>query len=92
MIRRAGFVLPVVLVCGLLGISMVVTFQFISSSDYKQVGRLMRSVQAVALADLAGDEVAAKLQTIKWIQGEPRPAWIPWAQAQAIVDGALGPA
>lgn len=76
MTRRAGFVLPVVLVCGLLGISMVVTFQFVSSSDYKQVGRLMRSVQAVALADLAGDEVAAKLQTIKWVQGEPRPAWI----------------
>lgn len=74
--KRAGFVLPVVLVCGLLGISMVVTFQFISSSDYKQVGRLMRSVQAVALADLAGDEVAAKLQTIKWVQGEQRPAWI----------------
>ena len=74
---RAGFVLPVVMVCGLLAISMVVTFQFVSSSDYKQVGRLMRAAQATALADLAGDEVAAKLQAIKWVPGEARPAWVP---------------
>lgn len=73
---RAGFVLPVVMVCGLLAISMVVTFQFISSSDYKQVGRLMRSAQATALADLAADEVAAKVNAIKWVPGEQRPAWV----------------
>ncbi|MBI3893496.1 MAG: hypothetical protein HY303_18415 [Candidatus Wallbacteria bacterium] len=55
---REGVVLPVVLVSLFLLASMVLTFQFLSSSDYKQVGKMVRTIQATALADLAADEVS----------------------------------
>lgn len=76
MTDRRGFVLPVVVVCGLLAISLVLTFQFVSSSDYKQVARLMRTAQAAALADLASDELAAKLNTVQWGPGGNKPPWV----------------
>jgi len=46
------------------------------------------------LSRCVNDEVRAAVRA--WLEPrmreEPRPAWIPWAQAQAIVDGELGPA
>lgn len=46
------------------------------------------------LSRCVNDEVRAAVRA--WLEPrlreEPRPAWIPWAQAQAIVDGASGPA
>lgn len=71
-----GVVLPIALICCLLLGSMVFTFQFLSSSDYKQVGRLIRSLQASALADLASDEVFLALGTLSVGTADPKPAWV----------------
>jgi hypothetical protein len=73
---REGFVLPIVLVCGLLLASMVITFQFVSSSDYKVVARFMRDAQATALADLASDELAATVNNIQYGAGATQPQWV----------------
>lgn len=75
---RKGVVLPVVLVSLFLLASMVLTFQFLSSSDYKQVGRLVRSIQATALADLAADEVYLSVASAAAAAaaGSPPPQWV----------------
>ncbi len=87
---RAAFVLPVVVVCGLLLASMVMAFQFVSSSDYKQQGRLMRTTQAAAIADLAADEIAARINQAQTGTGGNAPAWI--KGLLTALDGAKGSA
>ena len=73
---RRGVILTIVLICALLLIAMAVAFQFISSSDYREAGRLMRSVQAAALADLASDEIYATLATVNYGPSDPKPQWV----------------
>lgn len=73
---RRGMVLPIALLCCLLITGNVVTFQFVSSSDYAQVRTLSRSIQAGALADLASDELwllLARRGTAGWSE---RPGWL----------------
>jgi hypothetical protein len=73
---RRGVVLAVVLVCGLLVAAIVVAFQFVSASDYRGSGRLMRSLQAAALADVASDEVFVNLGSLKYGPGDDKPQWV----------------
>ena len=75
---REGMVLPIVLVCGVLLVSMVISFQFVSASDYKRVARLNRAAQATALADLAADEVHAALADMVYGSTASTPA--PWVK------------
>ncbi len=74
---RRGMVLPIVLICCVLISSMVITYQFASSSDYKQVGRLLRAEQGAALAELAADETAFTVEALPVGGG---PACPPWAR------------
>jgi hypothetical protein len=71
-------VLPLVLVCGFLLGAMVMTFQFISSSDYKAMARLVRSTQASLIADVAADEMAMQLATASYGPSPttPPPPWL----------------
>lgn len=71
-----GAVLPIVLVCAVLLVGMVVAFQFITASDYKQAARLTQEAQARALADLAFDEVWHNVYDIQTAPGSPRPQWL----------------
>ncbi len=73
---RTGIILPIVLVCCLLLSMMVMAFQFLSSSDYKSVARLMRGAQAAALADLASDEIMLLVGDISIGAGATKPTWV----------------
>lgn len=78
--HRAGFIIPLVVISGSILFIMVIAFQFLSSSDYKRVARMMRDVQASSLADLASDEVHLQVAQITPGPNQPgnsaRPAWV----------------
>lgn len=75
-VSRRGLVIPLVVVSGTILFLMVLAFNFMSSSDYKRVARLMRDVQASALADLASDELHLEVATAPIGTDAARPQWV----------------
>jgi len=65
-----------VLVCVTLLVGMVVAFQFVSASDYKQVARSLRSAQAEALVDVASDEIFTSVADHLYGKGQDPAPWV----------------
>lgn len=76
---RRGWVLPLVLLCGMVLALGLFFFQFVTSTDASQVRRLMKLTQAAALADAASDELHAQLWLLQPAAADAKRALPPWA-------------
>ena len=76
-VTRSAFALPLVLVGGFLLASLVITFHFVSASDTRSVNRMLKSVQAGLLADIASDEIVDQVAAItSGANATNQPQWV----------------